>query len=69
MENPLGHPVDCTCERCEDWRDAQLGLDLLKRLKAVKASVRSDDKVSCPNCENLFPAGSNFCPHCGKKQH
>ena len=32
-----------------------------------KADDDDDDLAECPECEEEIPAGSKFCPECGKK--
>lgn len=63
MENPFGHDPNCKCESCQDWRDAQMGLNLLKQIKKVQA----EGHVQCQNCNAKLPQKTNFCEQCGEK--
>ena len=61
MANPLGHPDNCTCENCVDWRDAQVGLAILSQMKKLEKG-----RVKCPGCGKMTP-NANFCEQCGIK--
>jgi len=64
-KNPFGHPDNCQCEGCQDFRDLQLGLAALSALKEVKRKTNK----KCGNCgRDEVPIDANFCPFCGQKQ-
>lgn len=60
-KNPFGHSQECTCENCQNWKDAQLGMELLAMLKSRKQKKR------CWSCDRKVRQ-VNFCPYCGEKQ-
>ena len=65
--NPFGHPDNCQCEACQDWRDLQFGLAALAELKKSKRTQA--DTKACGSCGRTdVPADANFCPFCGQKQ-
>lgn len=66
-KNPFGHPPDCTCEGCEDWRDVQLGLAALKGLKQAKGGKVQLHAIRCCHCSVTTTSDSKFCPKCGKR--
>ena len=76
--NPLGHPSECTCERCEDWRDVQLGIALLGELKSKKGGdhvvvvfVEGDGDVDSsktrPQRSPKTSSPYKICSHCRQK--
>ena len=76
QQNPFGHREDCQCDRCQDWRDFQLGQAALRTLKEAKdqpqkpsmgANWKRTFKI-CPGCGVLLVKQQfNFCPDCGTK--
>ena len=64
QRNPFGHPPNCQCEHCQDWRDEQLGVAALANLTAAKSRAKRV-VVTCPNCETGLDAPYKFCPQCG----
>ena len=65
-KNPFGHPENCTCEGCEDWRDVQLGLAALSGLKKVKGPKIYLHAIRCHHCDRTTTSDSKFCPSCGR---
>ncbi len=64
MPTAWGHPDDCRCETCQDFRSGQMAIELLGRLQRLKARSGS---VVCPKCGLEGRPGYSFCPNDGTK--
>ena len=64
-ENPFGHSPDCSCEQCRDWRDVEIGVAALGRMKSMKAAAHAQTKP-CESCHAQVDSLAKFCPSCGK---
>ena len=73
----LGHDSStCMCDTCQDFRDAQMGIDLLRQMKEMKAglaqqqtrvTISSGSAKFCSQCGKPVAANQNFCVNCGNK--
>lgn len=77
----VGHPPNCPCLDCQDWRDAKFGMELLGDLKAMKAKypekassqskttiVISYANPTCRSCDKEIRHDDRFCVYCGTQQ-
>lgn len=65
----MGHRDDCQCIDCTDYRRAQLGINLLKQmkeLKATEANKAGNVQIDSNLVINIEPGQSVSLHRCGK---
>ena len=65
--NSTNLPIEEIVLIIENEEDFEITGEYIINKKKIleKEDKRKIDKITCPNCENLFEQGSEFCPNCG----